>query len=308
MSPLQRTATHEDIESLRGAGLVSADAASRAAGILAQPATSSTWTRTGRLALLGLGVIQILSGIIFFFAANWSLLTKWERMGSIFVLVVGCAIVGRLRHDTLVGQLSLTAATALVGAFMAVFGQVYQTGADAWTLFASWAALTVIWVGVSRFWPLIMLWFIILQTAVFTYIDQMLVGSHVDPLIACAFVCLVAIGVASWASWASWSVPRWVFRVMAFNCAAMLVLPVLKTTGGLLMSGVLVATVLGAWAKMIIDDLFLPAVALGIAILAFTRVIVVDLDYDDIIFTGVIITIQVGLATTWLCRQWLRTE
>ena len=305
MSPLRRTATHEDIESLRGAGLLSADAAGRAAGILVQPATSTTWTRIGRLALLGLGVIQILSGIIFFFAANWSLLTKWERMGSIFVLIVGCAIVGRVRQGTLVGQLSLTAATVLVGAFMAVFGQVYQTGADAWTLFANWAALTAIWVWVCRFWPLIMLWLIILQTAVFTYIDQVLVGSNIDPLMACAFVCLLAMGVASWATR---SMPRWVIRVMAFNCAAMLVFPVLKTTGGLLMAGALVATVLGAWAKRVIDDLFLPAVALGLAILACTRVIVVDLDYDDIIFTGVIITIQVGLATTWLRRQWLRTE
>ncbi|MBC8290414.1 MAG: DUF2157 domain-containing protein, partial [Planctomycetes bacterium] len=44
------------------------------------------------------------------------------------------------------------------GVFLAVFGQVYQTGADEWLLFAGWAGLILPWTALSRFEALWILW------------------------------------------------------------------------------------------------------------------------------------------------------
>ena len=49
---------------------------------------------------------------------------------SLLGMLIGCGLMAWLRHGTLAGRLCLTAATVLVGVFMAVFGQIYQTGAD----------------------------------------------------------------------------------------------------------------------------------------------------------------------------------
>ena len=66
-SQSDRTATHDDIEGLLAAGLLTPESHKRAAEILSEPADSAIWVRYGRWALLGLGVLQILAGIIFFF-------------------------------------------------------------------------------------------------------------------------------------------------------------------------------------------------------------------------------------------------
>ncbi|WP_315814113.1 hypothetical protein [Paraflavitalea speifideaquila] len=45
----------------------------------------------------------------------------------------------------------LTAAAVLLGVLMAVFGQVYQTGANAYDLFLSWTIAITLWVVIANF-------------------------------------------------------------------------------------------------------------------------------------------------------------
>ncbi|MET0346849.1 MAG: DUF2157 domain-containing protein [Casimicrobiaceae bacterium] len=52
--------------------------------------------------------------------------------------------------DTLPGKAALVVAALLVGALLALVGQVYQTGADRFELFAAWAVAIVAWVLVAR--------------------------------------------------------------------------------------------------------------------------------------------------------------
>ena len=86
--------------------------------------------------LLFLGTAQIIAGIFFFFAYNWDDLTRWQKLGITQGCVVLAAIGARVAGlDSLIGRLLLLAAGALVGASFAVYGQIYQTGADAFTLF-----------------------------------------------------------------------------------------------------------------------------------------------------------------------------
>lgn len=101
--------------------------------------------------LLWVGTALFVAGVVFFFAYNWDDLGTFQRFGVIEVACVG-AFLGSLALglDSLGGSALLTAGCMGIGVFLAVFGQTYQTGADAWQLFAGWAALTVPFAAVSR--------------------------------------------------------------------------------------------------------------------------------------------------------------
>ena len=87
--------------------------------------------------LLVLGVALIVAGIGYFFAHNWQHLTDDDKLGS----APGRSwrrlpVRSGLGRDRFIGKLLLLAASLLVGVFLAVFGQVYQTGADTYSLFS----------------------------------------------------------------------------------------------------------------------------------------------------------------------------
>mgnify|MGYP002247720917 CR=1 FL=1 len=76
------------------------------------------------------------AGIIFFFAYNWEELPKFAKLGIVEVLLVASVLLATFTHwNKLVKQILLTGATFLIGTLFAVFGQIYQTGADAYDLF-----------------------------------------------------------------------------------------------------------------------------------------------------------------------------
>jgi uncharacterized membrane protein len=80
-------------------------------------------------------------GLILWLAANWDTLGRLGRFallqGVVVVMCVGAAWRPALRAP--LGLLALLC----IGGLFAYFGQTYQTGADAWQLFAVWAALAL---------------------------------------------------------------------------------------------------------------------------------------------------------------------
>jgi uncharacterized membrane protein len=106
------------------------------AGLFEPPATLQHWLPRG-LALLAAGLGGL--GLVMWVAANWGQFGRFERFallqGFIAVMCVGAALRPALR-----APLALLAFVA-TGALFAYFGQTYQTGADAWQLFALWALL-----------------------------------------------------------------------------------------------------------------------------------------------------------------------
>ena len=94
-------------------------------------------------------------------------LMKLGLIESLIILtLIGYCYFGGSR---LVGKIILTAATILLGGLMALFGQIYQTGADSWQLFAGWALLAFPWVLVGRFAPLWLLWAILVNGWIYLY-------------------------------------------------------------------------------------------------------------------------------------------
>lgn len=85
------------------------------------------------------------------------------------LLAIAVAIATALGPDRPGGKAALLGSALLTGALMALFGQIYQTGADPFELFAWWALLILPWVIVSRFAPMWLLWIGLLNTAALMY-------------------------------------------------------------------------------------------------------------------------------------------
>ena len=146
----------------------------RAAGILPTPAD---WRAFLSQLTLWLGTAALAAAVIFFFAFNWDELGRIAKFalveGAIVLVLVAC---WRIDLDGLAGKAVLVLLSLLTGALLALTGQIYQTGADTWELFAWWAVLIVPWVLVSRFTPLWLIWLVLLNAAASLYFDDMLGG------------------------------------------------------------------------------------------------------------------------------------
>lgn len=109
-------------------------------------ADKKQWNQFLSIFLLAVGVGFTVAGIIFFFAYNWEELPKFAKLGIVEVLLVASVLLATFTHwNKLVKQILLTGATFLIGTLLAVFGQIYQTGADAYDL--SWDGLSSLFSG-----------------------------------------------------------------------------------------------------------------------------------------------------------------
>lgn len=104
----------------------------------------------------GLAVLAALllgAGLIFWVAANWQDQTRAFKLHLLEAAVFASALAALLWPRERTALLLL--ATLALGGLLAFVGQTYQTGADAWQLFATWAALALVWALAVRrdaFW------------------------------------------------------------------------------------------------------------------------------------------------------------
>jgi len=123
--------------------------------------------------LLAIGSALVLCGIVYFFAFNWAKITPLVKLSSLQIGMVGCLIGAYICSiERTSGQIMLLSASVLTGVFMAVFGQIYQTGADAYQLFMMWSLLTLGWTVISNFAPQWIFWLGITNTFLILWWDQ----------------------------------------------------------------------------------------------------------------------------------------
>ncbi len=162
--------TRRDLVSLIDQGVISPEQVARAVKASGLRPSPRDWALFIDRLLLWLGGLALAFAVLFFIAYNWAEMGRWLRFGVVqtaMLLAIGIAVWGK-RNLTL-QRVALTAASLLVGVLLALFGQVYQTGADPWQLFFTWALLTLPWVWVARFELLWVMWLGLLNLAVGLY-------------------------------------------------------------------------------------------------------------------------------------------
>lgn len=146
----------------------------RSSGIYAGP---HNWASLVRLLLLGAGVSFLVAGVVFFFAYNWDAMHKFLKLGllqALLLIITAYILLSKRSEST--KNLLLTGSVVLVGVLFAVFGQIYQTGANAYDFFLGWTCCVVLWVVVANYPPLWLIFMALANTTLILYTQQ--VATH----------------------------------------------------------------------------------------------------------------------------------
>jgi len=126
----------------------------------------TAWRQFGLTLLLALGTGLFLTGIIFFFAHNWSGLHHLAKFGILAAGIAGSSIASLFcRRYPLAQQMLLLVASVLVGVLLAVFGQAYQLKSN--TGFIAWALFILLWAVAADFHVLWLLFIAVLHIGIF---------------------------------------------------------------------------------------------------------------------------------------------
>lgn len=131
---------------------------------------ASAWHAFSLRLLNSAGIASLGAGVIFFVAANWQdygVMGRFAILQAAFLVCVGLAM-WRPPPGAL-GRAALILATLLTGALLALLGQSYQTGADLYELFLTWAALSLPFAIAGRSGAQWATWWSILNVALMLY-------------------------------------------------------------------------------------------------------------------------------------------
>jgi uncharacterized membrane protein len=212
---------------------------------------------------------------------------------------------------------------------MAVYGQVYQTGADPYELFVNWTTLILIWVVIGQFAPLWLVWLILLNTIIILYWAQILVtdtwtwAGLFDLLSLLNLLALVLWEIFSERK-IDWMHGRWLPRIIL--CAILIAL-VIATQIAIwgddddpfrLLAPFLYMGIVGGclWIYQIKrHDLFMVAACLLSGIVVLTSLVIKIVGWEEpvlYLLYGLLVVAQAGGAALWLRfiqRHWEeRTE
>lgn len=274
-------ATPDAILALRGQEGFPEAALRRALEIALEPPGRAAWRDFLDRALLVLGAALVTSGIGFFFAFNWEALGHLARLGLVQAAVVAAALgAWRLGPERTPGAVLLVVAALLVGPVLGVYGQIYQTGADAYELFLGWTLLILPWAVAGRNSAMALLVAVLVNvTANLAWIQLWDRSSWGE---ADFHLAMFALDGALWGLWEflrrGAPGPSWVTRALVAACLLHLTIPSVLAiadeptgwpgTALAVLAAFLVGvfTLLRRWDR----DLFLPALGFAAAITVLT--------------------------------------
>jgi uncharacterized membrane protein len=152
--------------------------------------STESWQKFLRLFFISLGVAFTTAGILFFFAYNWTDLHKFVKLGLIeglIILLTFVVLFSKIKID--VKNIIITGVAMLVGVLFAVFGQIYQTGANAYDFFLGWTIFIALWVVVVNFSPLWLVFITLINTTIILYSQQ--VAHDWSIILICALLFMV---------------------------------------------------------------------------------------------------------------------
>lgn len=181
-----------------------------------------------------LGLISLVAGAVFFVAWNWAQMPKMAKFALAELLVIALATVVWWHWYNGLARCALLATGLSFGALFALYGQVYQTGADSWELFRAWICVLLPLALIARqnslwfcSWLVANLAFqLYYATQSIPFADSASFGSLAylparalySYLIVLALCLIMREALALWATKQhpqSWLASRWFSRIMA---------------------------------------------------------------------------------------------
>ncbi|QAY77802.1 DUF2157 domain-containing protein [Sphingosinicella sp. BN140058] len=285
------------------------DAVLRAAGML--PTRADWHAFLGRLTLW-LGTVALAAALIFFFAFNWDDLGRFGKFGLVEAAMVAALFgVWRVGLDGLPGKALLLLLVLLTGALLALAGQVYQTGADTFELFAWWAVLILPWVLVGRFAPLWLVWLALLNLALYLFADL----SHSEGLLLWGLYGVNGLALILWETaqrrGVSWLDDDWPPRLVAVASGTMATALAVRAIGSSADGSALGALAYAAWLaafygwyRRVRPDLFMLAggvLSLIVVVIFFLAEHVMErADGGGFLLTGLVVLGMSAGGAIWL--------
>lgn len=315
---LDSPASQKNLLQLARNGLLDIHAYERGLKLIGFTPSPSKWNAFFAIVMLVLGAGFTVNGIYFFFAYNWAEMHRFVKLGIVEFLILLAVIAASIAGlDKLPGKITLTVAGVLIGALFAVFGQVYQTGADSYRLFLIWAVLMAGWVFISRFTSMWLIWVLLLNTTLLLYWDQIIGFNDTAylPLFAINALFILAWEIGS-ALNIGWLISRWPPRLISLAVFYSLTAPVLilieRSNWGdsepvlytLTILFLLVnAMTIYFYSQKILDTFMLTLSAASLMIAFDTWMArLIDLGDFTVLFLGVLIIAQTALVVTLLLR------
>ena len=301
------------VEKLFGRGLITRAARDRALQLLHPHKSWGLWI--SRL-LLVIGVSLSLAGLLYFFAFNWAKITPAIKLGSVELAILAFLAAAYVYGlDRLSGKISLLSASVLLGGFLAVFGQIYQTGADAYTLFMMWALLIAGWVIIAEFAALWAIWLVVSNIFLALWWDQAVqpdadMALSITSILAAFNLTFLGLREYFARQGTAWLAERWTRFILVITALVYLLVPTVTyiTAPGGASSSVLFGALFGVAAHAILLALYryrlpdisaLSAVLLSICIIgevAAVKVLTEIFDHDGkaaLFFFAGLITIAI---------------
>lgn len=167
-------------------------------------------------------ILFIITGVSCFIAYNWNKIGNFTKISIPMALII-LGIIGWFifQNKKSYRELSLFLSSFFIGTLFAVFGQIYQTGADPYTLFRNWGIFILIFSFIEKFYPL---W--TLNVTVFTISGMLYSRLYGNFTMICItgsviilFFFLVYIAIIKKMSV---EIKEWFFYILAFSSTALM--------------------------------------------------------------------------------------
>ena len=138
-------------------------------------------------------VIFLIAGVTSFTAYNWASMSNIEKLAVPSVLIVVGLVAYLFLEKEIYKNLAIFFSSFMIGTLFAVYGQVYQTGADVWILFRNWAIFLIIPIVATGYYSLMILFSIVVATSTSFYLDLYLSGAIVPFLSSLIFGIILMV-------------------------------------------------------------------------------------------------------------------
>ena len=116
-------------------------------------------------------VIFLIAGVTSFTAYNWENMSNIEKLAVPSVLIVVGLVAYLFLKKEIYKNLAIFFSSFMIGTLFAVYGQVYQTGADVWILFRNWAIFLIIPMVVTGYYSVMILFSVVTTISTGFYLD-----------------------------------------------------------------------------------------------------------------------------------------